>query len=248
MLGERPFISKRLRSEGESISEASRCRAYDLGLVEYEKALQLQNNLVSARLGGEIPDTVLILQHPSVLTIGVSGNEKNVIAPRDLLASEGIAVLHVDRGGDITYHGPGQLVGYPIVNLRAKGIGPTQYVRYLEEVIIRTLDAFSIKANRDSEYPGVWVGLDKICALGIRLTWWVTMHGFALNVNNDLKYFTYINPCGITDRQVTSMSRLMGHEIALETVIPCMIEQWGHVFNTEIRQGSVEEIHRHYVK
>ena len=219
-----------------------------MGLVEYEKALQLQNNLVSARLAGEIPDVILFLQHPPVLTIGVSGSEENVTASKDLLADEGIAILHIDRGGDITYHGPGQLVGYPIFDLKSKGKGIHQYVRNLEEVIIRTLDVFSIPASHDSQYPGVWVGQDKICALGIRVTHWVTKHGFALNVNTDLRYFTYITPCGITDRQVTSMSRLLGHDIALEDVTSCILEQCSQVFDINIRQESTVELNSYYVQ
>ena len=246
MLGERASISKRLKG-GELISSASLCRAYDLGLVEYEKALKLQNNLVSARLAGEIPDVILLLQHPPVLTIGVSGSEENIVASRDLLAGEGVAILHVDRGGGITYHGPGQLVGYPIFDLKTKGKGIQQYVRHLEEVIIRTLDVFSIPANHDSQYPGVWVGQDKICALGIRVTHWVTKHGFALNVNTDLKYFDYITPCGITNRHVTSVSQLLGYDIALEDVTSCIFELCAQVFNMNIRQESTEELNSYYV-
>lgn len=208
----------------------------------------MQNNLVSARLAGEIPDVILFLQHPSVLTIGVSGSEESVIASRDLLAGEGIAIFHVDRGGGITYHGAGQLVGYLIFDLKTKGKGIHQYVRHLEEVIIRTLHVFSIPAYHDSQYPGVWVGEDKICALGIRVTHWVTKHGFALNVNTDLRYFTYITPCGITDRQVTSMSRLLGHDIALEDVTSCILEQCAQVFNINIRQESAEELNSYYVR
>jgi lipoate-protein ligase B len=247
MLMEKQSTSK-LLGENEPISEASLCRTYDLGTIKYEKALQLQNKLFSARIAGEIPDTILFLQHPSVLTIGASGNEKNIIVPRDLLARDGISICRIDRGGDITYHGPGQLVVYPIIDLRAKGIGPTQYVRYLEEVVIRALDSFYIKANRDPEYPGIWAGLDKICALGIRLIRWVTMHGFALNVSTDLKYFSYINPCGIVGRQVTSMSKLLGHDIALETVIHCITEQWAQIFNAKVREASARELYRYYVK
>ena len=242
MLKEKPSIPNPQRG---FTSKTSLCQVYDLGTVDYEKALQLQNKLVSARIAAEIPDTILFLQHPSVLTIGVSGNEEGVIASRDLLAQERIAIFHIDRGGGITYHGPGQLVGYPIIDLRTKGIGPTQYVRHLEEVIIRALATFSITANRDPEYPGVWVGQDEICALGIRVIHWVTMHGFALNVNTDLKYFTYITPCGITDRQATSMSRFLAHDIALENVVPCIIEQWAQVFNMKIRQESAEELLRY---
>jgi len=232
----------------EFISRAGLCRAYDLGIVEYDKALELQNNLVSARLAGEIPDVILFLQHPSLLTVGASGSEKNIVASKGMPSGERVPIYHVDRGGDVTYHGPGQLVGYLIFDLKAKGKDIHQYVRDLEEVIIRTLDAFSIKACRDSKYPGVWVGLKKICAVGIRVTHWVTKHGFALNVNTDLRYFTYITPCGISDRQVTSMSRLLGHDIALEDVTSCLLERCAQVFNMDVRQESIEELNSYYVQ
>jgi len=202
----------------------------------------LQTNLVTARLAGEIPDTLLLLQHLPVLTIGVSGKAEDIITSRDSLNSEGIAVFHTDRGGRITYHGPGQLVGYLIFNLKTSGKGIHQLVRNVEEVIIRTLDAFSISAHTDPQYPGVWVGQAKICALGIRLIHGVTKHGFALNVNTDLRYFTYINPCGITDRQVTSMSALLGHDIVLADVTSCLLKQCAHVFNINIRQEPAEKL------
>jgi lipoate-protein ligase B len=217
------------------------CQTYDLGIIEYEKSLQLQNNLVSARIAGEIPDTMLFLQHPPVLTIGVSGKEEDIIAPKDLLENEGVSVFRTDRGGCVTYHGPGQLVGYLIFDLQTKGKDIHQFVRNLEEVIIRTLANFSIPAHGDPQYPGVWVGQDKICALGIRVSRWVTKHGFALNVNTDLRYFNLIIPCGITDRQVTSMSQLLGHDIALEDVTSCVLEQCAEVFNIDIEQESAEE-------
>jgi lipoate-protein ligase B len=221
------------------------CQVYNLGMVDYEKALRLQDALVSARNAGKIPDTVLFLQHPSVLTIGVSGNEEGITAPRDLLAHERIPVFHVNRGGRTTYHGPGQLVGYPVINLQIKKMGPTQYVRNLEEVIIRSLTAFSIVAHRDPKYPGVWVGQEKICAVGIQLVRGTSMHGFALNVNTDLKYFTYITPCGILDRQTTSMSRLLSNNIALDNVTSCITEQLAHVFDMTVRQEPAEKVLRY---
>ena len=230
----------------ESISESNLCQAYDLGIIEYEKALQLQNNLVSTRLNDEIPDIILFLQHPSVVTIGLSGSEENVIASKELLIDKGIRVLHVDRGGDVTYHGPGQLVGYPIFDLSTKGKDIHQFVRNLEKVIIQTLDTFSIPAYHDSQYPGVWVGREKICALGIRVTRWVTKHGFALNVNPDLSHFNYITPCGIADREVTSIAQLLGHNIAMEDVTTCLLEQYAQVFNVTISRTSTEELNYHY--
>ena len=232
----------------ELLSRTTLCQTYDLGIVEYDKSLQLQNNLVSARIAGEIPDTMLLLQHLPVLTLGVSGKEEDIIVPRDLLDDEDIAVFHADRGGGVTYHGPGQLVGYLIFDLQTKGKDIHQFVRNLEEVIIRTLASFSIPAYADPQYPGVWVGQDKICALGIRVSRWVTKHGFALNVNTDLKYFTFIIPCGITGRQVTSMSQLLGHDIALEDVASCILEQCAEVFSIDIKRESAEELSGYYVR
>ncbi|MFC2034743.1 lipoyl(octanoyl) transferase LipB [Chloroflexota bacterium] len=242
------FTSKLRHKEREYVSNTNLCQAYDLGLVEYEKALQLQNNLVQTRLAGEIPDITIFLQHPSVLTIGLSGSEENVITSNELLTSEGIRVLHVDRGGDITYHGPGQLVGYLIFDLTTKGRDIHQFMHNLEEVVINTLDAFSIFAYHDSQYPGVWVGQAKICALGIRVTHWVTKHGFALNVNTDLSHFSYINPCGITDREVTSMSQLLGHDVAMDDVTSCLLEQYARIFNITIRRTSTEELNYYYTE
>ena len=231
----------------ELLSKAILCQTYNLGTVEYDESLQLQNNLVSARIAGEIPDTMLFLQHFPVLTIGVSGKEEDIIVPGDLLDDEDIAVFRTDRGGGVTYHGPGQLVGYLIFDLQTKGKDIHRFVRNLEEVIIRTLDAFSIPAYVDPQYPGVWVGQDKICALGIRVTRWVTKHGFALNVNTDPRHFSFIIPCGITDRQVTSMSQLLGHDIALEDVTSCILEQCAEVFNIDIKQESVKELDSYHV-
>ncbi len=234
--------------EREPISRATLCRTYDLGIVEYAKSLQLQNNLVSARIAGEIPDIMLLLQHLSVLTIGASGKEDGIIVSRDLLNDEEISIFSTDRGGGVTYHGPGQLMGYLIFNLQTRGKDIHQFLRNLEEVIIRTLEAFSIPAHTDPQYPGVWVGQDKICALGMRVTRWVTKHGLALNVNTNLRHFSFIIPCGITDRQVTSMSQLLGHDIALEDVTSCILEQCADVFSIDIKQGSAEELNGYYVR
>ena len=228
------------------IAKSSLCRAYDLGIVKYGESWQLQNNLVTARIASKIPDTILFLQHFPTITIGTSGKEGDIVVSEDLLDDEGISVFHTDRGGGVTYHGPGQVAGYPIFNLNTKGEGIHQYVRDLEEVIIRTLDVFSIPAHIDPQYPGVWVGQEKICALGIRVARWVTKHGFALNVNTNLKHFTYISPCGIIGRQVTSMSQLLGHVVSLKDVTSCILEQCAEVFNMEVKQESVEELSQYY--
>lgn len=219
------------------------CRAYNLGLVEYQKALELQNRLVAERIAGEIPDTILFLQHPPVITIGRTGSEENILVPKDLLTAEGISVYHTDRGGDVTVHCPGQMVVYLILDLKPRETGLHQFVRSLEEIAIQTLQSYSITSQRDSRYPGVWAGQEKICALGVRVSRWVTKHGLALNVNNGLKYFSYINPCGIRDRKVTSISRILHSPVPMEEVASIVLEQCSRVFGTEIKLEPAEGLY-----
>ena len=236
-----------MRTKEHFGSKSGFCWAYSLGVVGYAEALRLQDRLLRDRLAGDVPDVILFLQHSPVLTIGSSGGEQNIIVSRDTLADEGIDVFHTDRGGSITYHGPGQLVGYPLFNLKANGKDIHRYVRNLEEVIIRTLGDFSIVGHRESKYPGVWVGREKICAVGIRIVHpWCTKHGFALNVNNDLKYFSYIYPCGLTDIGVTSLSQLLGYELRLEDVITLILKHFSQVFDVDIQQRAVEQLGSYY--
>jgi lipoate-protein ligase B len=225
----------------------SLCRVYDLGIVEFNEALQLQDYLTLARCAGDIPDTIILLQHPSIFTLGRSAREEDIVVPRSSLDIEGITILQTDRGGSVTYHGLGQLVLYLILNLKAKGIGIHQYVHNLEEVVIRTLDDFCIKSCRDSRYPGVWIGSEKICALGVRVRRWCTKHGLALNVNTDLRYFDYIVPCGILGRGVTSMSKVLGYEVAIEDVASRILEHCAQIFDLTIRQKSGEKLDDYYV-
>ena len=227
---------------------ANLCTAYNIGLVEYDTALKLQGQLVKARLNGEIADTILFLQHPPVLTIGAGGGDDNIISSRHALAEKGVAVVPTDRGGNISCHEPGQLVGYPIFDLTARGKDLHRYIHDLEEVIIRALRDYGIEAQRDSRYPGVWVGDDKVCALGIRVTRWVTKHGFALNVNNDLKCFSYVHPCGINNCGITSLSRLLNREVAIEDLTTRIIGHWMQVFNMTIELESPERLSNYYVE
>jgi lipoate-protein ligase B len=221
------------------------CRAYNLGLVGYEKALRLQDRLVRDRIADDIPDTILLLQHPPVITFGRSGSEDNILVPPELLTSEGISVRHIDRGGDITLHSPGQLVVYPILDLKPLKTGLHRYVRNLEETIIRTLRSFSIAADRDPRYPGVWSDNKKICALGIRVRRWVTKHGFSLNVDNDLRYFSYINSCGIRNRQITSMTAILETPVSFADVMQQTLEQFSRVFGMKVSLDSVAELYSH---
>jgi len=214
------------------------CLVYDLGLVDYHKGLLLQERLLDSRKSGAIPDVLLLFQHPSVFTMGRSGIVENIIVPEETLVKEGIPVFHTNRGGDITYHGPGQLVAYPILNLREDGLTVHQYVWDLEEIVIRTLADFGIGAQRISGRRGVWVGRQKICALGLRISREVSMHGFALNVNTNLKYFTYIIPCGITGVSITSVSKLLGHEVEIGEIQENLLRHFSQVFRLTLEYGE----------
>src|ERR1044071_5881399 len=183
------------------------CECRDLGRMNYGEALTLQKDLAEQRKRGEIPDQLLLLEHPHVITLGRNGHLENLLAGDQILDRAGISFYPTDRGGDVTYHGPGQLVGYPILDLRDWKRDVGAYVRGIEQVIIDTLADLGITAGRIPKLTGVWVGERKIAAIGIHLSRWVTSHGFALNVNTDLSYFQYIVPCGLT-KPVTSMRAL----------------------------------------
>jgi lipoate-protein ligase B len=228
------------RRKKEEDSSQPACEMSWLGRVEYEDAWRLQRELAIRRAGGEIPDTLLLLEHPPVYTTGKRNAEANLRLSPDLL---GVPLVVSDRGGDITFHGPGQLVAYPIIDLRAAGLGVVNYVRNLEEVTMRTLCDYGIESGLECGLTGVWVGNDKIAAIGVRISRpggasgaWVTTHGFALNVNVDLGWFERIVPCGIADRSVTSMERLLGHAPPLPEVAARLIERFGDVFEREMRQ------------
>ena len=178
-----------------------------LGTISYAEGLEIQKQLVEQRKAGEIPDQLLLLQHPPVITLGVkSRNDRShIVASPEVLDSEGVEVFETGRGGDVTYHGPGQLVGYPILDLKPDRCDVHQYVRDLEEVMIRMAAAFGITATRVKGLTGAWVGDEKLAAIGVRIARWVTSHGFAFNVTTALRHFDLIVPCGITDKGVTSL-------------------------------------------
>ncbi len=187
--------------------------------MAYGDAWALQRALVAARQAEQIPDVVLTVEHPAVITVGRAGRVSNVLVPAEALAARGIDVHHVERGGDVTYHGPGQLVGYPILNLRALDEDVVRYVRLLEAALIAALAPWGILAERVRGFPGAWVGGAKIAAIGVAVKRRVTMHGFALNVDPALEHFALINPCGL-GKPVTSMARLLGRAITLDEVRP----------------------------
>jgi lipoyl(octanoyl) transferase len=203
-----------------------------LGVVPYAEALALQKQLVDDRREGRIADTLLLLEHPHVLTLGVRGDggRSHILATDEALASRGVDVFETGRGGDITYHGPGQIVGYPILDLKPDRCDVHRYVRDLEEVLIRVAADSGLAAERVQGLTGVWVGGEKLAAIGVRIARWITSHGFALNVSTDLDYFDLIVPCGIRDRGVTSLSRLLGRPIGRAEVEDRLIQRFTEVF------------------
>lgn len=212
-----------------------------LGRMDYEEAWDLQRAFWEGRHTGRArSDYLLLLEHPHVYTLGRSADPSNLLVPEERLAEIGAERFDIDRGGDITYHGPGQLVGYPIVELAdSRRIVP--YVRAVEEALIRTLADFGVEAHREAGYTGVWTEQGKVAAIGVRVARRVTMHGFALNVNPDMSYFTHMNPCGITDRPVTSLVDLLGRPVSIEEAVEALVARFGEVFgyeSNEIQLGA----------
>lgn len=193
------------------------------GLIPYREAWDLQKKLHQQRLNGEIPDTLILLEHVPVYTIGKHGLAENIIGGEIFLREQGIEVVQVDRGGDVTYHGPGQIVGYPIFHLQERGLGVRAFVEWLESVIQKTLLEFGIETSLDSKHPGIWRGQNKIAAIGIRVHKHVSMHGFALNVNTKLTHFDGIIPCGLQQRGVTSMEKEFGDKRDISLVEDALI-------------------------
>jgi lipoate-protein ligase B len=211
---------------------------YDLPIVEFQEAFKLQKRLVQDRIAGKIPDVLLLLEHPPVVTVGRLGKIRDITTSVGTLTQEGISISRTDRGGGVTYHGPGQLMGYPILNLKELGLSVPQYVWSLEEVIIKLLLDLGIYAQRIPKYPGVWVGEEKICAIGLHITSFISRHGFALNVNNDLRGFNYINPCGLAPKTVTSISKLLGYKITVNEIKQPLIQILSQVFRFRSQQGN----------
>lgn len=207
-----------------------------LGTVGYPEALAMQRALVEERRADRVPDLLVLLQHPAVITLGVKGDggRSNVMATPERLSELGIAVEETGRGGDVTYHGPGQIVGYPIIDLRPDRQDVHRYVRDLEEVMIRTCADYGLEAARIAGLTGTWIGGEKIGAIGVRISRWITSHGFAFNVSTRLDHFQLIVPCGISDRGVTSLEKATGRAIPIEDVEERIVEHFASVFDRAV--------------
>jgi len=206
------------------------CEVRRLGLINYEEALKTQEAAVEARKNDTLADQLLLLQHPHVLTLGRGADPSNVLVDENTRAAKGVELFKTGRGGDVTYHGPGQIVGYPIIDLKPDRCDVHRYVRDIEEVMIRVAKDYDIDAVRIPGLTGIWVGYEKLGAIGVRIARWVTSHGFAFNVSTDLSYFNLIVPCGITDHGVTSLEKLLGRKIDIDDVEERLARHFGDVF------------------
>jgi lipoate-protein ligase B len=211
------------------------------GILGYEDAWYLQHGLKNARLEEKVGDTLILVQHPPTITLGRRGKEDNILVERDALKREGIELFVTDRGGDVTFHGPGQLVGYPIISLSGQGLSVSQYMRRLEDVIMRTLKDVGIIAKKIPHTIGVWVGEKKIASLGVRVSQGVTTHGFALNITNDLRPFQFINPCGMKGLQVTSLREILGEDVSCAYIENILVTHFSQVF--QIRIGETVNLY-----
>ena len=216
-------------------TEPSKIKVVNMGTTSYKEVWDLQKKLQKQRISGNIEDTIILTEHDAVYTLGKNASANHLLQNRDM----NVDVFHVERGGDVTFHGPGQLVGYPIINLKDYRPSITWYMRSLEQVIINTLKLYKIIPQRRKGLTGVWVGDEKIAAFGVRLSRWVSMHGFALNVNTDLKFYDGIIPCGIFEYDVTSMAQILGHEMDMTKLKKVLINEFIKLFNFEISETCI---------
>lgn len=215
----------------------------DLEIVDYQEAWDLQHSVFNARLKNEIDDQLFLLEHPHTYTLGKTADKANLIGDNEFLSKYKIMVYNIDRGGDITYHGPGQIVGYSILDLKNWRMDTHKYLRALEEVIIKVCAHYGLITGRKEGLTGVWIDDRKICALGIKVSRWITMHGFAFNVNTNLDLFQGIIPCGINDKEVTSLKSELGRQLDLNEVKQLIVQYFKEVFSFEsIHKGSRNEL------
>lgn len=211
------------------------CQVELPGVVGYEESLRLQRERVAACKAGDVPDTLVLLEHPPVYTLGRNANRENILFSPERLRRLGAEVFETDRGGDVTFHGPGQMVGYPILDLTRHRRDLAWYMHSLEEVFIRVAGEFGIQAGRMAGARGVWVGNNKLVAMGVHVSRWVTSHGFAFNVNTDLRFFDWIVPCGLHGKGVTSLQNILGGPVSMSDATECVIRHFGVVFGTEMK-------------
>jgi len=214
----------------------------DIGLIDYKKAWDLQHYLWSRRVEGELPDLLLFLEHPHVITLGRRGNRSNLVVFPEVLEAMKIPLFHVERGGDVTYHGPGQMVVYPILDLKEYGYRLIRYVDQLEEIILRVLDDFGIEGRKDPLNRGVWVNQEKIASIGVAIKRWVSFHGFALNYETDLKYFDLIHPCGLKGKKMTTLTKILGVKISKEALMERILFQFKRIFVRDWMVKTLEDI------
>ena len=214
----------------------------DLGLRDYEEVWNLQKTVHAKRVAGEIPNLLILVEHNPVITMGKSGKESNVRFPVDLLKEKGVEYFQIERGGDVTYHGPGQLVGYPIFDVRDGLAGIKPFINGVEQAIIAMLGDFGIEGYSKEGMIGVWTEHGKICSIGVAVKRWVSYHGFALNVNTDLTYFDLIVPCGLKNVEMTSMQKILGRAISMEKVKAKVVKSFGEVFDQETKKTCLKKI------
>ena len=235
-----------LRPYKEKRAVLKSCLTVDLGLIGYAEAWELQKRVAAARKAGAIADILLLCEHPPVITLGRSGKRENLLVSDHVLRQKGVEFHATDRGGDITYHGPGQIVGYPILNLGAIRRDVVWYVRILEEAMIRATAEFGITAERVAGKTGIWVRAgsteEKLAAIGVRISRWVTSHGFAYNVSTDLRNFDLIVPCGIADRKATSLEKLLGRSVEQKEVAPRIAKHLGELLGLEMKEATKKEL------
>jgi len=234
----------------------NRCLIVELGRIGYAEAWALQKRMVAARKAGAIEDVLLLCEHPHVITLGRNGKREHLLASEELLRERGVELHPTDRGGDITYHGPGQIVGYPILNLGAIRRDVVWYVRTLEEALIRATAELGLAAGREAGKTGVWVASgkkvdwtpgeeeqsEKLAAIGVHISRWVTSHGFAYNVATDLRYFDLIVPCGIAGRKATSLEKLLGRSVERAEIVPRLVRHFGELFGLEMQAATRGEL------
>lgn len=214
----------------------------NLDRKDYKEVWEIQKALHRKRVEKEAPNVLILVEHNPVITMGKSGKQHNVLFPVDMLKKKGVQYYEIERGGDVTFHGPGQLVGYPIFNVKEGLTGIKPFIEKIEDAIIRAMCDFGIKSYTRDKYIGIWTEEGKICSIGIAVKKWVSFHGFALNVNTDLSYFDLIVPCGLKNVEMTSMQRILGRDVSMNNVRKNTIEQFGYVFHEDVQEICLEEI------